>query len=188
MRTFTYLAYGSNMLTGRLRARCPSAAPIGAGSLHGYALAFCKRSVDFSGKASLVSAPGAVVHGVLFAIDLAERHRLDQAEGPGYRRVEGMRVLVAGSGKPVTACAYVVTEEATDHALLPYDWYRALILAGAAQHGLPPDYVGFLSGHGFRTDCELERPSRLEALRVLDAIGCEHGLAYPNCMADSSPG
>jgi gamma-glutamylcyclotransferase len=31
-----------------------------------------------------------------------------------------------------------------DAGLPPYSWYKALVLAGARQHGLPVDYVAML--------------------------------------------
>ena len=45
-----YFAYGSNMLTARLRERMPSCKPLGIAKLPGHALRFHKRSKDQSGK------------------------------------------------------------------------------------------------------------------------------------------
>lgn len=53
-----YFAYGSNMLTERLRARCPSAHPIGTGIAMGFRLNFSKRGEDGSGKAMLTKQSG----------------------------------------------------------------------------------------------------------------------------------
>ena len=57
--TFLYFSYGSNMLTERLRARCPSANCIGIATATGYALEFSKSSVDGSGKATLRHLEGS---------------------------------------------------------------------------------------------------------------------------------
>jgi cation transport regulator ChaC len=89
MVTFTYFAYGSNMLTERLCARCQSAKVLGRATARGYSLEFCKQSVDGSGKATLVQSAkeGAIVHGVLFDIAMTER---------GDRRAVNPRHALAG--------------------------------------------------------------------------------------------
>jgi hypothetical protein len=67
--TFLYFAYGSNMSAPRLRARTPSAEPIGAAKLPGFRLVFDKWGRDDSAKADCehTDAPDHVVHGGLFA-------------------------------------------------------------------------------------------------------------------------
>jgi gamma-glutamylcyclotransferase len=145
MATFAYFAYGSNMLTERLRQRCPTAVPVGTARVTGYAIAFHKRSNrDASGKATLHPAPEAMVHGVLFAIDDADRDALDAAEGVGngYARLDDFAVTRDGATRTVTT--YIATDSHIDADLTPFDWYRALIVAGARQHALPTDYVARL--------------------------------------------
>ena len=44
MATFTYFAYGSNMLLERLQKRCKTASFLGLAVAHGYTLAFSKKS------------------------------------------------------------------------------------------------------------------------------------------------
>ncbi len=81
-----YFAYGSNMLTARLRERVPSAAAIGIGRLVGHALRWDKRSGrDRSGKcdAEATGRQEDVVWGVLFELDPDEKLALDRAEGLG---------------------------------------------------------------------------------------------------------
>jgi hypothetical protein len=81
MDTFKYFAYGSNMLTERLRERCPSAKAIGVAVAFGYALEFSKRSSDYSGKATIVRSRKSEEHvfGVVFEIAMSERAALDKA-------------------------------------------------------------------------------------------------------------
>ena len=83
MTLVRYFAYGSNMLTARLQARCPSARPLGRATARGRRLAFHKRSdVDGSGKCDLVPADdGALVVGVVFDLAADELPALDRAEG-----------------------------------------------------------------------------------------------------------
>jgi gamma-glutamylcyclotransferase len=61
--TFLNFAYGSNMLSARLRERVPSARPAGTACLPGFSLRWHKVSVDGSGKCNVVevATPGACV-------------------------------------------------------------------------------------------------------------------------------
>jgi hypothetical protein len=82
---FVTFAYGSNMLTARIRARCPSAQFAGVAELSGFELCWHKKSTDRSGKCDVVptSQPGASVFGVLYEIAAGEKADLDEAEGFG---------------------------------------------------------------------------------------------------------
>ena len=55
MRRICTFAYGSNMLTARLRERVSSAAAVGIGRLPGHVLKWHKRSRDGSGKCDIES-------------------------------------------------------------------------------------------------------------------------------------
>ena len=136
-----YFAYGSNMLTERLRARVPSAKPVATARLPGWTLRFHKRSQDGSGKCNVVetSDESATVHGVLFEFTTDDLSALDAAEhrGNGYER---RRVHPQTSNQAVEAFAYVAQPAYVDDALRPYDWYRTIVMAGAYQHTLPSQY------------------------------------------------
>lgn len=67
MDTFLYFAYGSNMLTSRLLARCRSAKTVGLATCLGHRLTFEKRSIDGSGKATMLGDLAHAVPGVLGA-------------------------------------------------------------------------------------------------------------------------
>jgi gamma-glutamylcyclotransferase (GGCT)/AIG2-like uncharacterized protein YtfP len=179
MSTFTYFAYGSNMLDERLthRTRCPSARVLGTGSATCWRLAFAKRGADGSGKATLLRSSRASdrVHGVLFEIDLAERDVLDRVEGPGYERLDDLVVERAGAdGPPVTveASVYVARPGAIDPTLIAFDWYRALVIAGARRHGLPADVIAEIESVPIRPDPNPTSKQRLIALEQLAAAGC----------------
>ena len=66
MATFTYFAYGSNMLTQWLKVRCNSARPLRSACASGCRVAFSKKSKDGSGKAPLEPVDGEIAYGVLF--------------------------------------------------------------------------------------------------------------------------
>ena len=177
MTEVLYFAYGSNMLTERLAARCSSARAVGVAVAEGYGLSFGKRSVDGSGKAMLVEGAGrgGGVPGVLFALDPREVPALDLAEGVGhgYRRADRFTVRRAEGGAAV-AFVYLAEPGHVDAALQPYDWYRALVLAGALQHGLPEAWRHYVEGLAFRHDPEPERPTRLAGVRALELAGYRH--------------
>ncbi|REJ87350.1 MAG: gamma-glutamylcyclotransferase [Planctomycetota bacterium] len=138
----TYFAYGSNMLTARVTRRTPSAVPVGRARLEGFQLCFHKRGMDGSGKCSIAPAADrqACVWGVLFEIPRNEHALLDLAEslGAGYIRKS---VVVQRAGSTLPAWTYQAQAGFIDGDLSPFDWYHALVLAGAVEHGLPPGYV-----------------------------------------------
>jgi len=142
MTRFLYFAYGSNMLTERLTARCASATPVGPAEARGYAVSYGLGSSDGSAKAGIFEASGETAHGVLFLIDSAERHFLDRAEGAPdiYRRIE-IEVFSEATGHPTDAVTYLPHPERRANGLHPYAWYRALCAGGARQHNLPESAI-----------------------------------------------
>jgi gamma-glutamylcyclotransferase len=173
MGRFVYFAYGSNMLSERLRAasRCPSAEVIGTATARDFSVCFGKRSTDGSGKAALVPQTGATACGVLFSIDLSERVSLDAVEGHGYRPVDDFPVIQLGSREARKVRTYVAIEDYLDQKLSPYDWYLALAVAGATQSRLPSAYVDALRAVRTIMDCEPMRSTRQEALQILKQSG-----------------
>lgn len=170
---FRYFAYGSNMLTTRLRPRCPGAMVLGRAVAEGYVLEFSKPSIDGSGKATLREAVARWASGVLFEIPKAELGALDAHEGlgNGYDRNDAFPVRFIGSGKIVQASTYLATSR--DSSLLPYDWYLALVIAGAREHGLENDYVAMLRAVACGSDPNSNRGTRAVALEALMAVGFE---------------
>lgn len=161
--TFLYFAYGSNTLLERLRRRTPSAQPAGKGWLENYGLSFRKRSTDGSGKCDVVpNSNGRIVHGVIYRINITEREALDTAEGyrKGYNRSTIQVITIDGINPK---CVYYY---ATDYGeeLKPYDWYKALVIAGFEQNDLPIDEVTALKPI---SDTNLQRKTRIEALEAL---------------------
>lgn len=150
MGTFLYFAYGSNMLTERLTAiqRCPSAMPRGIAVARGYSLAFTKPSRDLSGKATLTETDGCHQYGVLFEIDDRELSDLDREEGRGngYER-DDLFPVVLPDGSKINVSTYIASE--CKSGLNPYDWYLALIVAGAKQHNLPVEQIEALQATVF---------------------------------------
>jgi hypothetical protein len=165
--TFLNFAYGSNMSTRRIRARAPSARPIGIGSLAGHRLAWHKAGRDGSAKCDIMpsSRSGDFVWGVLYEIALHERPLLDEAEGLG-RGYDHRIVEVVTDVGSVVAGAYNATH--IDRGLRPFDWYLALVLDGALEHGLPAGYVAGIEAVATLIDPNPDRREiNLELLRGL---------------------
>lgn len=160
MKPVLYYAYGSNMSMRRLRRRVPSAQPVGAAVLEGYGLAFHKRGVDGSAKCDAIesAAQGKSVHGVLFALDGAELHLLDLAEGAGFAYVRKTVVVASDDGLPIEAECYFAREVET--GLKPYDWYLEHVVVGALEAGLPASYIDGLRNIESVMDPDEDRASR----------------------------
>jgi len=162
-QTVLTFAYGSNMLTARIRKRCHSATVRGVAQLHGNELRWHKRSTDGSGKCDVVTsrAPGNVVYGVLFTIAQSEKAALDRAEGLGNGYAEKV-VEVLASGTRHTATLYYAT--AVVDGLRPYSWYKDLVVAGAKEHGLPAEYIAWLEATAATADPDRDRDGRNRAI------------------------
>jgi gamma-glutamylcyclotransferase len=170
-----YFAYGSNMLQVRLRARVPGARLHGTALLNHHALRWHKRGRDGSGKCDIVPCDddAAVVHGVLWAIPPDEQAALDAAEGLG-RGYDILPVTVVCKSRPVPAFAYRATELEPD--LQPFDWYHALVLAGADEQGLPAHYVNALRQVQTQADPDRAR-HHLHMALIEEAAGAGTGSA-----------
>ena len=98
-----YFAYGSNMCTGRLRQRVPSAAPVRIAKLLNRSLRFHKRSDDRSGKCRRNDPPALLGHEWVTrpVLDQRVQSRPDQV-GQGLEdpvRVHGHRPNPEVDGK-----------------------------------------------------------------------------------------
>ena len=181
---FIYFAYGSNMLTERLRARCPSAEPVDTAEVRNFTLEFNKPSTDGSGKANIRhdTENNSLTYGVLFEIHQDDQPSLDVAEGVGYgyMRCNSLIVNSKESAEHLTATSYIATK--TNNELGPYDWYLALIIAGASQHNLPPEYIAWLSRCSYIFDKKTDRNARLAAISALRKYGISK---YINLLAET---
>jgi hypothetical protein len=172
MTLIHYFAYGSNMLAERLQQRCASAKARQVAYADNWALTFSKRSQDGSGKATISPATGSRVVGVIFDLDECELPMLDKSEGAGkgYDRKDNFPVHVADSQEPLNVVTYIASPSCIDLNLEPFDWYLNLVIAGARQHALPPEYVSALEATPSTTDPDPNRQSRREAMELLGNI------------------
>lgn len=175
-----YFAYGSNMLPARLVARCRTASLIGPASLQGWGMAFAKHGMDGSAKATLIRRAG-IVQGALFRLDIADLPALDRAEGAGRGYDRHDRLAVRQAGRDVSAVTYIAPHPV--HGLLPFDWYLALVLAGARLHGQDPETLDRLRAHPRQADPDRARPGRQAAMAALAA----HGFGDPAAVLGRGP-
>lgn len=168
-----YFAFGSNMLRQRLARRCPSARALRPVILENHAFTFSKIGRDGSGKATVVEQDASLVYGVLYTLDAREIDVLDTYEGrgKGYDRVEDCALLDLDGATRFSACTYRAPKAYRDAAALPFDWYHALVMAGARQNGLPEDYIAAIAGLECRPDPDPLRPTALEAKEILGCAG-----------------
>ena len=114
---------------------------------------------------------GGRTAGVLFEIPKAELSLLDSHEGvgSGYERRDAFPVRLVDGGEVIQAAAYLATSP--DSSLRPYDWYLALVIAGAYEHGLGSDYLAALRSVIHLPDPVDSRRTRAEAIEALTAAG-----------------
>ena len=97
---------------------------------------FCKRGTDGSAKATLAASAGNHAHGCVFIMAAREKTWLDDVEGLGVGYEERLVRVHAQDGE-IDAFTYIAASTHVDSTLRPYDWYAALVCAGAREHGLP---------------------------------------------------
>ena len=173
MATFTYFAYGSNMLLARLQKRCKTATLLGVAVARGYTLAFSKKSKDGSGKATIAKTENDndALYGVLYEIDAKDRAQLDRHEGFGYDRTDEFVVRRADNNEKLIVTTYIANHSAIDNNMIPYHWYKKLIIAGARQRKLPGFFIANLETRRSVHDPCPERITRKEALAMLKESG-----------------
>ncbi|MGM0561411.1 MAG: gamma-glutamylcyclotransferase family protein [Pseudomonadota bacterium] len=168
-----YFAYGSNMLTARLQARCPSAQPVGRAEVKGWSVDFIKPALDGSAKAGLVPQKQAYAQGVLFRLEEGDLPALDRAEaaGKGYDRDNAFEVWSFADDRVQSVVTYLPIQVLD--GLQPYDWYHRLCREGARQHDLASSALGWLKRARVTVDPLPDRPARLQALEALRRSGLE---------------
>ena len=119
--------------------------------MRGYRLAWNYFSrVRDGAAANVVADPAAELLGVALRVDTPTLRAIDIKEGHPSRYNRGASPLPAqlmrGDGdKPIDAWLYVVRPKyLSERYVAPRRHYLALMIEGARQHGLDPDYVAAL--------------------------------------------
>lgn len=161
--TFLYFAYGANMFSRRIQDVAPSAVAIDVGFVQGRRFTFGKVSRDGSGKSDIEATNNLNdrAYGVLYKINVKEKAALGDAEGVGIGYGEANVQVVTATGNSVAATFVASYKEAV---LRPYQWYKAFVIAGALEHGLPVEYVEWLRTFEAQADPHTDRRAGREAL------------------------
>lgn len=147
-----YFAYGSNMSGRRLEARVPVVRTVGVGRLDGHRLCFHKHGGDGSAKCDIVltGVREDAVYGVVYEIETPAKLKLDRVEGLGHGYAEKQVSVAVANGTELQAVTYYALK--IDAMLSPYHWYKAHVLIGARENGLPDEYIRMIEAIDSRHD------------------------------------
>lgn len=134
-----YFAYGANMNHEKMRSRSPGSQFLGRAKLDSYQFVYNGKSkVRGGGVGNIVPKKGSVVWGGLYEITQEDLVALDEFEWyPNYYQRKNF-VVKDDLGKAFEAMAYYREVEKPNP---PYESYRAEVLQGAKDCGLPEDYI-----------------------------------------------
>lgn len=176
--SLVYFAYGEKMFSPQLYNAVPHATCLGVAKVIGYKLFFHNRShEDASGKCNIVPVAdlSSEIFGVLYNIPLGERHLLDKSESLGYGNQEiSLKVYPVSaqlhhlSANEIFAFTYVAHKDNVFEDLVPYSWYKELIICGAREHNLPANYIHQLEQYACAQDPNLQRA--IKQKRYLESL------------------
>lgn len=162
MKYFYYFAYGSNLLTSRIRVQNKSAERVGVGRLQNYCLDFADSEADqkyFSPTwngcpATIIEKENSVVYGAVWKINILDLDFLDKQEGVecNIYKVLELNVYVDELKDDVICRLYqlvhnpsaILEPDKRPFTRQPSKTYLTVILNGAEETGLPEDYILFL--------------------------------------------
>ncbi len=143
-----YFAYGSNLRAAQMRRLCPGHAFLGPARLAGHRLAFTLPDREWQGGvADAIPSPGDQIWGALYRLPEADLAPLDAYEGfdPAGPVEENdyvrRAVAVTLEGQPSVVEAWCYFVRAPRGSVAPSELYRAALIEGAIERGLPADYV-----------------------------------------------
>lgn len=143
-----YFAYGSNLRALQMARLCPGSEFLGPARLGGYRLAFTWPDEEWEGGvADVVPSPGDAVWGALYRLSESDWPALDAyevsaPEGPEQANEYVRRlVMVAPEKELLAAEAWCYFVRAPLGHVAPSELYRAALIEGAMERGLPMDYI-----------------------------------------------
>jgi len=169
-----YFAYGEKMLSPQIHSIIPSAQPLGVVKIIGYKLYFHHRCItDPSGKCNIVPVKDNTceVYGVLYEIPTEDRYLLDESEGLGDRVQEiTLTVFPVDPNKETkeSAFTYVAQKDTVFEDLVPFTWYKEMVIIGAREHHIPHHYIHHLEQIASAQDPNYLRANKQK--RYLDSL------------------
>jgi gamma-glutamylcyclotransferase (GGCT)/AIG2-like uncharacterized protein YtfP len=136
-----YFAYGSNMDAAQMAVRCKGHVLLGTARLVDHRFMIMER-----GFATVVPAPGEVVHGLVWMLTPNDEKSLDYYEGVrhGHYARELVTVTLA-DGSDLEVLTYFASDTGSG---TPKESYIARIVNAATAHGFPEEYVAMLREWG----------------------------------------
>lgn len=142
-----YFAYGSNMDSTQMSARCRFSVFFNIARLPNYRLCFPRKSIKRNcGVASVEPHQGSEVWGVVYRITETDLRDLDKNEGYQLNRKDNAyfrnewEVFIGGDpNQPLIVWIYIANFQPSPPR--PSEDYMAVIIGGAKQRGLPADYI-----------------------------------------------
>ena len=120
--------------------------------MSGYSLLFHKRSTDGSGKCYILPGNDGE-YCAIYEMSTEDRRKLDDIEGVG-KGYDEINLDVPGFG---SCFSYIAQPGFVDDSLAPYDWYKALVIAGTRLHDFPDDYIRRIDAVPARPDPDPDR-------------------------------
>jgi gamma-glutamylcyclotransferase len=161
-----YFAYGSNLWQPRLESRVGEVTALSLARLENHELRWHKVSNDRSGKCDVVPSDDGEVLGVVYEVLDDKVMLLDRAEGAGRGYVRTSMSVVA-SASTIGVMSYRAASSHIDPDMVPYDWYRDIVVAGARMHGLPREYIDRLASTAAKPDSDVVRSAKERSLLLI---------------------
>jgi len=175
-----YFAYGEKMFSPQLFCVVPGAVCLGIGKIMGYKLYFHNRGHDDpSGKCNIVPVKdsNSEVFGVLYEIPSQDRYLLDKAEGLGYGNqditlqvfpVKMVDNAMVTQSEGLFSFTYIAHKDNVFEDLVPFTWYKEMVISGAREHHLPSDYIHHLEQYAAAPDPNVQRANKQK--RYLESL------------------
>ena len=121
------------------------------------------RLEDINGSRGIAMGSSGV-HVAVYELSASDKQLLDRIEGVGKGYTD-VTIDVPGFGRCAT---YIAAESYVDETLVPYDWYREMVLLGCRELALPQDYVARIERVAARPDPEPQRQA--ENWRIVERL------------------
>lgn len=137
-----YAAYGSNMDSGQMAARCPHSPQYGTGWLEGWRLTFGAEELGWEGAlATVVEDSDERVFVVIYDVPETDEQALDRWDGLTLGYYRKLKVRVQTLEGDTAAWLYVLNGY---EGGLPAARYIGILADAAEKAGAPEDYITWL--------------------------------------------